>query len=196
MIEIELKCAISATHFQTLLTYFSVHNQPPIRQTNYYYDTKSSHLKKLSAALRLRQSNQHSEWTIKQAKTIEKSLEINVPTDSNIEIPFYITPTLFNNTEIAIFLEQASLQNEIFHQIAYFTTHRWTIKTLYGEFALDHTIFANHEDYEIELETTNLEESRQYFQHLLQQLDIPFIPSEKKIKRALQSFTENQHSNH
>lgn len=196
MIETELKCALSYQDFNKLMRHFNPLPHTAQSQTNYYYDTTSSDLKSLHSALRLRTTVDYTEWTIKQAITLEKSLELTLPIAQSITAPSTIDATHFINTDIFNFLQQHHLDKEYFKLITQFTTKRWHVATPCGEIALDYTTFSHHHDYEIELETTDLIIGRQWFNDLLNHLNIPFTPAEKKIKRALDSFSKNEHSNY
>ncbi|WIK67303.1 CYTH domain-containing protein [Globicatella sanguinis] len=64
-------------------------------------------------------------------------------------------------------------------------TDRYLYQNEYGEWAIDRTYYGDTVDYEIELETHDLEPAKVAFENLLTALAIDFRPADKKIARAL-----------
>ena len=76
LIEQEVKIALEAESFARLKSGLGLDGVAPRQQVNHYYDSDQSALKAARAALRLRQYDQVSEWTFKQALDQFQALEI------------------------------------------------------------------------------------------------------------------------
>lgn len=184
-VEIELKAMLTKDEFERLLRYFEQENTCPIVQRNTYYDTPNQILKMHRVALRLRNFADRSEWTIKQAQSDVASLELNqmqhfayqtVP-----DVPDIREQTLID------FLQKHQIELNQLRPTLTLQTERWIIQCDCGEFCLDRTTYFNITDYEIELETTQLEQAQAAFQTLLAQHQIPYRHADKKIARAFKS---------
>lgn len=182
MIELELKAMLTKTEFAQLLRHFGKADTNPIVQQNTYYDTVTQTLKHNRAALRLRNFDTTSEWTIKQAHSEVASLELNQSQSfSYTEIPQI--PDI-QSSELLTFLRALNLSLHELHPTLTLQTERWVIPVEHGEFCLDRTTYFGITDYEIELETTQLNWAHSTFQTLLEQHHIPYRPADKKIARA------------
>ena len=76
LIEQEVKIALEAESFARLRAGLGLDRVEPRQQVNHYYDSEQGALKEARAALRLRQYDQVSEWTFKQALDQFQALEI------------------------------------------------------------------------------------------------------------------------
>ena len=76
LIEQEVKIALEAESFARLMAGLGLDRVEPRQQVNHYYDSEQGALKEARAALRLRQYDQVSEWTFKQALDQFQALEI------------------------------------------------------------------------------------------------------------------------
>lgn len=195
-LETELKTLLSHHDFLKLFDHFQLLEGQQIIQTNTYYDTPCQVLKSHRAALRLRNFTTQSEWTLKIVRNQFTSLEL---TQSNpapiLPPPPYLS--LSDLTDPLILEELQRLlprgQSSLVHQTG-FKTHRWIIHRPEGEYALDFCQYGQHHDYELELEVNHLQEGQVAFHQLLQDLNIPFLPADKKIARAFQYHSENPSS--
>lgn len=185
-IEQEIKSMLTFEEFASLLDYFNLSENDFVPQQNSYYDTKSQLLKQAKAAYRLRNFSTTSEWTFKQQQDQFRSLELTTSQTYPI-MPVPTQLTLADIEDMVIhdqlsYLISKQDELQLFLQIK---TERFSIANAFGELAIDRTYYGNFIDYEIELETSSIEEGHHYLMEVLGTLDIPFRPAEKKIKRAL-----------
>lgn len=185
-IEKELKTLLSKQDFLKLFSHFNLLEGNQIIQSNTYYDTPNHLLKNNKTALRLRNFHFQSEWTLKIMQDQYTSLELtqNNPT-LILPAPFKITSQDLYDPVILEELQSISGfdLSQLLPQID-FKTHRWIIHQPEGEYALDFCQYTLGQDYELELEVHDLQVGKENFHSLLQKLDIPFIPADKKIARA------------
>ncbi|UUX34181.1 CYTH domain-containing protein [Fundicoccus culcitae] len=193
-IEKEIKIMLSHENFQKLINHFQFNDINPLKQTNTYYDTKDASLKQLQTALRLRVFKDSSEWTLKQTQANLTSLEITKMIASVQEAPTTLTPE-FIGLEICAFLEEMSIDINRLKPTYEMTTYRWNQPVEYGLFAIDQTTYFDQTDYELELETDNLENGQKQIKILLNKLDIPYVAAAKKIARVSQYAQKVSESN-
>lgn len=185
-IEQEIKAMLTANEFTKLLSHYELAFDQYQTQHNNYYDSADQKLKKAQAALRLRNFNTRSEWTFKQKQDQHRSLELS-ETNSYPVLPVPQTITLDQLHDPVIkdqlrYLFKDDDTLELFLQIK---TDRYLYHNEYGEWAIDRTYYGDTVDYEIELETHDLEPAKVAFDNLLTALAIDFRPADKKIARAL-----------
>lgn len=185
-IEQEIKAMLTANEFTKLLSHFELAFDQYQTQQNNYYDSADQKLKKAQAALRLRNFNTHSEWTFKQKQDQHRSLELTenhsypiLPVPQTITLDQLHDPVIKDQLRY-LFKDDDTL--ELFLQIK---TDRYLYHNEYGEWAIDRTYYGDTIDYEIELETHDLEPAKVAFENLLTSLAIDFRPADKKIARAL-----------
>ena len=185
-IEIEFKSMLTETEFQQLLAHFDLVHTQPIIQTNTYYDTATQTLKNNRVALRLRNFDTRSEWTIKQANTTHESVEMNQPNPkAYTQPPQTISEQDIHDAHLLNILKLLNISLSQLQPICTLQTSRWVKLTDFGEFCLDQTTYYNETDYEIELETHDLEQAQSAFQTLLDTHNIPYRHADKKIARAM-----------
>lgn len=180
-IEIEFKNMLSKDEYELLFQEFKINNEEIFSQENHYFDTPDFALKELGSALRIRQKKGKYELTLKQ------------PSD----VGLLETTQILLGDEYKAALEKGALPNgpvsdrlkvkEIqIGNIKYFgslTTNRVEFSYKNGLLVLDHSIYLNKEDYELEYEVNDYHVGYQVFQELLQKYDIPLRKTENKIRR-------------
>ena len=185
-IEQEIKSMLSPAHFITLLGHFKLDESDGKIQTNTYYDTPEKAFKIIGAALRLRTHQTNSEWTFKLKQSTFKSLELTRRLDYPVvSAPESITLDEIGDPVIGDQVKDFIASDEPLLKTVSFQTKRWSIDLPLGEIALDATCFSHGVDYEIELETFDLERGKAYLSELFNTYHIPFRPADKKIARAL-----------
>lgn len=185
-IERELKTLITKDKYTQLYHYFKLQKESAIVQTNTYYDTDNGLFKAHNAALRLRvYAQKNSEWTIKQRLNSLESIELTqFNEDSPLKVPQSLTKDLIYSQDIQSFIDSNNIPWDEIHPTLSLTTTRFNIELDYGLYALDHTQFNTEEDYELELETENIEEALVMFNQLLNKFGITYKQAETKLSRA------------
>ncbi|MBD3949232.1 CYTH domain-containing protein [Tuanshanicoccus lijuaniae] len=185
-IEQEIKSLLTQEEFYHVLDYFDLGATDYQSQHNTYFDSDNQVLKHHQAALRLRNFQTTSEWTYKQKQDTHRSLELTYTQSyPQLPVPESILVQQVADDVIRDQLEQLMPLNTVLTAYLSIKTHRWTVKTPYGEYAIDQTFYGNTSDYEIELETDDLPTAMAAFKELLATLSIPYRAADKKIARAL-----------
>ena len=183
--EIEFKNLLTKQEFELLISFFQVEQKDFHSQTNYYFDTQDNFFKNNRMGFRLRVLETHNELTLKQPLE-EHVMEENTIQVSDQErdaiikqasfpsIPFF---KLFNLT--SPFLSIGSLQ-----------TNRVQIPFENGTLFLDHSIYSQTEDFEVEYESSNVKYGKKVFLELLDSHNIPIRHTDKKIARLMKYNTK------
>jgi uncharacterized protein YjbK len=183
-IEIEFKNLLTKKEYQLLLRAFNIKDNDIFKQENHYFDTPSFALKELGSALRIRKKNNRYEFTLKQPA----------------EVGLLETTQALSDEEFNLVIHESRLPNGIVQDrlanfaispidIAYFgslITERAEFPYKNGLLVLDHSLYLNTEDYELEFEVDDYQQGQLVFHELLQQYAIPNRKTLNKIARFYQ----------
>lgn len=183
-IEIEFKNLLTKKEYQMLLQAFNIKEDNIFMQENHYFDTPHFALKELGSALRIRQKTNRYELTLKQPA----------------EVGLLETTQALSDEEFNLVVHEGRLPNGIVHdRLAYFAispsdidyfgsliTKRAELPYRKGLLVLDHSLYLNKEDYELEFEAEDFQQGLITFQELLQQYEIPIRKTPNKIARFYQ----------
>lgn len=185
-IERELKTLLSKAEYDKLYTYFNLQNQPKIIQSNYYYDTADEIFKQNNSALRLRVfDNGSSEWTIKERVSELESIELTqFNREKAIDVPQALNEDIIYSADIQEFIASRNIVWTDIKRTMSLITERYNIDVPYGLYALDYTQYPQAEDYELELESQDIEVALEQFNSLLASVDISYKQAETKLSRA------------
>ena len=185
-LEIEFKNMLSEDEYKKLLTEFSIDEEMIWTQKNVYFDTQTSQLKNLGAALRIRVKNNTYELTLK----------------TKAEIGLIETNQLITRADYqALKHEHLLVKGPVFEQltnlgvetnrlqvITDLTTKRAEVNYQGGLLVLDKSFYSDVIDFELEYEVQNYEEGLVQFETFLKKHQIPTRPTENKIKRATKAM--------
>ncbi|UTR05002.1 CYTH domain-containing protein [Alkalihalobacillus sp. LMS6] len=176
--EYEAKSLLTNEEYQTLQQWFG--KKKAVTQMNDYYDTEAFMLKQQTAALRVRTKEQNATLTLKQ-QTEEGMVETHQSLHAE-ELALLNTGTLPDGAvKTAI---EALLGNvPSFHHYGQLTTHRSTYPYKDGIICLDHSVYNNREDFEIEYEGTSMTQATTVLFELLQDQHIEYKPAKNKVAR-------------
>lgn len=190
--EIEFKNLLTEDEYLTILAKeFPVSsdnkNKELINQSNYYFDTKNQDLKNQHSALRVRVTDSYNEMTLKEPHEgflLETNLHLS---DNNVS-------EIINNQQIILssFISSDNFpllknitKDSIFYLFNSFHTKRMEKQLGPHLIVLDQTVFQNGlTDYELEVESTDAKEGKQFFDSILQKYAIPTRAASPKIRRA------------
>jgi uncharacterized protein YjbK len=192
-IEIEFKNILTKNEYELLLNLFNVEEKQIISQKNHYFDTPDFALKELGTALRIREKNGNYEMTIKQPAAVGLLETTQTLTENEFELA--IQHGTFPKGIIHESLKKIDIS---FNKIEYFgslLTNRAEFPYRNGLLVLDHSIYLDKEDFEIEYEVENFQLGQSVFQELLKQVGIPIRKTENKISRFYQQKYVEKHSN-
>lgn len=186
-IEIEFKTLLSKNDFLKLKEQLPFPEQP-IKQTNYYFDTKEMALKQLPAALRIREKDYHYKLTLKQP--LEEGILETHDTLSKAEKNQWISghPIIKENTG-AIF---SKAEINVADLICYGTlsTDRYLFNKDGMEIVLDHSHYLGCEDFELELEAPSYDKGEKAFLQILEAYQIHQQEPISKIARFFQQLNK------
>ncbi|PLS02918.1 CYTH domain-containing protein [Neobacillus cucumis] len=180
-IEIEFKNMLTKAEYERILSEFNIVENQIITQENFYFDTPAFALKKAKSALRIRKIGMNYMMTLKQPREIGL-LETNQVLTSE-EASEATNKGRLPNGQIKQLIEQIHIP---FASIEYFgslITNRVEFPYKDGILVLDHSLYLQKEDYEMEYEVVNYQEGLKNFQTLLEQFGIPERRTENKVHR-------------
>jgi uncharacterized protein YjbK len=183
-IEIEFKNLLTKKEYQLLLRAFNIKDNDIFKQENHYFDTPSFALKELGSALRIRKKNNRYELTLKQPA--EVGLLETTQALSDEEFNLVIHESRLPNGIVQDRLENFAISP---NDIAYFgslITERAEFPYKNGLLVLDHSLYLNTEDYELEFEVDDYQQGQLVFHELLKQYAIPNRKTLNKIARFYQ----------
>ena len=185
LIEQEVKIALEAESFARLKSGLGLDGVAPRQQVNHYYDSNQSALKAARAALRLRQYEQVSEWTFKQALDQFQALEITQTNAGRLDsVPASLAGAWIQDASLLAAIAKVGLEPQDLVLRYGFQTNRWTLDLGWGELVLDQTLYGDQADYELELEAQDLHLAQDYIAKLSQNYDFPLLAADKKIARV------------
>lgn len=188
-LEQELKVLLTQQQFETLLQHWQLDStQPSLRQHNTYYDTHDQLLKAADAALRLRNFPESSVWTIKHRQNAFQSLEYHQYNSVPLSPPSTLSNKVVQEMSLLDFLTKHGIDINQLKKTYDIQTQRWLIATDFGEFALDVSQYGNKFDYELELETEQLDTAMIAFKSFLDSFGIDMRQADTKLSRAVHFF--------
>ena len=184
-LEIEFKNLLTKSEYEVLLeAAFSDGNQKKIVQQNYYFDTKDHQLKDQHSALRIRKTDSFNELTLKvpsQGHLLETNLSLRDNVCSEI-----LKAKQLKLSTIHADIEIDNISNDsVFYLFNQFETVRFEQTKGDHLLVLDQTTFQNGTiDYELEIESSDAEMGKAFFEEFLQSHSISIRPAKPKIARA------------
>lgn len=188
--EIEFKNLLLKEEYLRLCTFFNVTPQQAMTLANHYFDTAQLHIKALHSGLRVRETDGVFEATLKQAVDAQTSLETNIPLTAE-QASIILDGGAFPNA-ISEQLAAKKVPLEKINPFGSLTTKRIEVDYKGGTIVLDHSCYLQQQDYELEFETTDIQQGAVIFQALLEQLAIPQRDTKKKIARFAEALAKQK----
>jgi uncharacterized protein YjbK len=180
-LEIEFKNMLTKEEYEQLLQLFKIADDDIFTQENHYFDTANFALKQKGTALRIRSKKQGFEMTLKQPAEIGL-LETNQLITAEEANKAISTGKLPAGTILRILVADGIP----FDSLEYFgslITNRIEFPYKQGLLVLDHSIYLNCEDFEMEFEVNDFSKGEDTFNQILRQFGIPARKTENKIRR-------------
>ena len=191
-LEQELKVLLNKKQFDDLLSFWQLDPlQPSVKQHNTYYDSSDQKLKSFNAALRLRNFEHSSVWTIKHKQNKFQSHEYHQENSHPLLPPVTLSQQFIHETRLITFLSEQAIELNELKQSYDIQTQRWLVTAEFGEFALDLSHYGDKVDYELELETVQLETAQIAFKSFLANWGIEMKQADTKLSRAA-SYTNQK----
>lgn len=186
-LEIEFKNLLTEDEFHRLVHRFHIHESDFFSHKNHYFDTSSFLLKEKRMALRIRETKDHFELTLKQPH--EKGLLETTQTLKPEEATIMLTSGEIPDGEVKSVLIQSTVPLTEMKCFGTLTTSRAEIQYKDGTLVLDKSWYLNNQDFELEYEVEHYETGKENFLSLLQEYDIPVRKAENKVKRFYRALT-------
>ncbi|WP_066395091.1 CYTH domain-containing protein [Neobacillus mesonae] len=183
-LEIEFKNMLTKQEYEKLLHTFRIDEKQIFIQENHYFDTPEFALKNIESALRIRRKKDQFEMTLKQPASIgllETNQQINKD-EAAEAIQFGRLPS----GKIKNILEEKGISFTAIQYFGSLVTKRVEMKYEIGLLVLDHSLYLNKEDYELEYEVKDYQTGKDAFIKLLQDNRIPERKTMNKIRRFYQ----------
>lgn len=185
-IEIEYKNLLTKSEFDRLLQHYPFPEKASI-QTNYYLETADFALKEKGCALRVRKQNGHYVLTLKEPHKHGLLETHDTLTETETHQILHGGTIVKKDVSERLYTLNIPLSSLIYY--GKLTTERRETEFDHALLVLDHSIYNDTDDYELEVEAPTETIGMQVFQQLLQQQDIQKRETPNKIKRFFDSFT-------
>lgn len=188
-VEVEFKNLLHQHEFQQIKAAYPF--APSFLQANYYYDTAAHQLHQQHCGLRIRIYQDHAEQTLKVPATITTAahhelVEITDPLTVGQARALTATQTIATTGQVAAALQERKLPTTTLQIIAQGVTQRRIALLPAGQLTLDQTTYPNgQQDFELELETTEIAVAEPFYHQLLQRFSVPQRPVVNKVMRAI-----------
>ena len=177
-LEIEFKTLLTKEEYDSLKDFFK--EQPPVRQTNHYIDTPDQLIRKEKMALRVRTFTNQAELTLKVPEDVGH-FEYNQALSPQ-ETEAILEHQQFPDGEIKNLLISKEIPIEQLAVWGCLTTERLEKDTTAGLVALDHSLYLDTEDYELEIEVETADQE-EYFHQFMTDYGIVYKAAKNKIAR-------------
>lgn len=177
-LEIEYKTLLDKEEYQSLLPLFA--DTELVVQTNHYIDTPDQLIRKEKMALRVRTFTDQAELTLKVPEAVGH-FEYNQDLSPE-ETEAILQHQQFPDGEIKNLLVSKGISVEQLAVWGSLTTERFEKETAAGLVALDHSLYLDTEDYELEIEVETAEQEENFHQ-FIKEHGIVYKAAKNKIAR-------------
>lgn len=186
-LEIEAQSIINEEEYKKVLAFLNL-NVKPIIQTNYYIDSEDNILYKHKYSLRMRVKD-YIEMTLKIKLSDGQHIENNILLNEQ-EFNNFLEKKEFPENDIRAILENDGIDISKLQVLTFLKTSRIEVELDKGYLlAIDKNEYNNKIDYELEVESNNLEDGINYLKALCKNAKINYVPNhDSKQKRAIESM--------
>lgn len=176
-IEIEYKTLINKEEYQRLVNAFDL-EQNIFHQINYYFDDDSFYLRNNSMALRIRHKGSIYKLTLKRPHEDGYLYEDSVLLTKEEALDMIKNGFKLTQFNLDIFVTmKATLE-----------TYRCSTPYKEGKLFLDHSIYGDTSDYEVEYEASDMKIGLEVFHDFLKEYKVPYRIGAHKIDRVYQKI--------
>lgn len=179
-IEIEFKNILTNAEYHSLLEAYPF-PKDGVLQTNYYFETTDLKMKSMKSALRIREKNGSYTLTLKEPfgdGLLETHDEL-----TKEDMLSWLSGHPVEKEHTASELKKHEIQVSDLKYFGKLTTERREIEYENVTLVLDHSMYNDQEDYELELEAGRFNEGEKVFLSILKQQQIPKRNTPNKIER-------------
>ncbi|WP_088005656.1 CYTH domain-containing protein [Indiicoccus explosivorum] len=185
-LEIEYKNMLTEEEYKKLLRHFGLEQENARVQVNHYFDTPDGELRKKRCALRIRQTEDRAECTLKTPAP-DGNYETTDPLTGE-QAAAMLNGERFCAPEVEEALRSIGIGTGALQPFGTLTTRRHEVCQDKDLLVFDHSEYGTQEDYEFEFETEEAEEGKERFHEFLRAHQIPVRPADKKIARLVNSL--------
>lgn len=182
-LEIEFKNMLSKPQFDALKEAFGLTENDFHTQANHYFDTADFALKQQKCGLRIREVADRFECTLKEPAAGIGLLETTDLLTADAVHSVIAHGATIEAPEVHARLAARGIDEQNLQLLGTLSTTRAEINYKDGLLVLDHSTYADTEDYELEYEVADEQAFKQVFLDLLAQFNIPLQPAQKKVAR-------------
>ncbi|WP_449539492.1 CYTH domain-containing protein [Ferdinandcohnia sp. Marseille-Q9671] len=180
-LEIEFKNMLNEAEYQHLLSTFSITDEQIITQENFYFDTPDFSLKKVGAALRIREKKGIFTLTLKQP--VERGLLETHQCLTEKDAQNMLSGGQLIEGDVSAIIRRLSIKPEHITYFGSLKTNRAEVEYKNGLLVLDKSYYLNHIDFEVEYEVTDEVSGKVHFIDFLNTHTIPIRHTDNKIRR-------------
>ncbi|WP_240374881.1 CYTH domain-containing protein [Bacillus piscicola] len=180
--EFEKKNLLTSIEFNRLTQAFQFQDEDFTLQVNTYFDTADFLLKEQRAALRIREKNGHFTLTLKQPAASGLLETHQTLTSAEAKYAFE-TGRLPAGETVSQIQSMSKINMEDLKKLGSLQTKRAQVPFRNGTLFLDHSIYLDTEDYEVEFEASSIESAAAGLSQLLKKYRIESRPTPNKMER-------------
>lgn len=186
-LEIEFKNMLNKNEYDNLLAEYQLSVSSLKTQTNIYFDTSDFKLKTKKMGLRIRLSDNTTEFTLKVPTSDQHTLlEVTDYLNSYTSEFSLVKQVSLEKSEVAKYLIHEGIQLSSLQPIGQLTTTRGEVSLQSNVLlVLDKSFYYGKTDYELEMEVDEAKEGSLIFNNFLKRHHIPVRYADKKIARML-----------
>lgn len=186
-VEIEFKNLLTKSEYDRLNHSYPFPTQA-VEQINHYFETPDFQLKKNGSALRIREKKDGFVLTLKEPHD-EGLLETHDPLTKQ-EMESWLKNQPLAKENVYHQLETLGISFEDLKYYGSLKTFRKEVELDEILLVLDHSMYNNHEDYELELEASDKVSGERVFLEILEKHSIPVRKTPNKIERFFNSVKD------
>ncbi|MBH0228802.1 CYTH domain-containing protein [Halobacillus yeomjeoni] len=180
-IEIEYKNLLMMEEYDQIHSFLPFNSVELFEQTNYYFETADLKLREQGSALRIRKKN--NRWTLTLKQPHEDGLLETHDTLTDEEANLWIQNKPMDKPHVSRQLQELGVDLGDLEFLGSLTTRRKELEYEGTTVVLDHSLYYDREDYELEVEAPSQSKGTEVFQKILKECNIPQRKTDNKIKR-------------
>ncbi|MCA0969576.1 CYTH domain-containing protein [Halobacillus litoralis] len=189
-IEIEFKNLLTEEEYHKLYHFLPFKSVELIDQTNYYFETDDMSLKQQGAALRIRKKS--NQWTLTLKQPHPEGLLETHDALTDQEANLWIQNRMVEKPETTKQLTDLGVNTSDLVYLGSLTTRRKELEYKGATIVLDHSLYYDQEDYELEVEASSKDQGLSVIQEIMTACDIPERKTDNKIKRFYQAKLQSE----
>ncbi|KHE67317.1 CYTH domain-containing protein [Halobacillus sp. BBL2006] len=189
-IEIEYKNLLTLEEYQQVYQFLPFKSVELIEQTNYYFESSDFKLREQGAALRIRKKN--DQWVLTLKQPHEEGLLETHDSLTEEEANLWIQNKMLEKPHTEKQLRELGISVDELTYLGSLTTRRKEVAYKDTTVVLDHSLYYDQEDFELEVEASSRQQGEAVFEEILTSCDIPTRNTDNKIKRFYKAKLQSE----